>query len=356
MTQPIFTLPEGFSPAEPFVTLGENRRCESCGGAMPNRTHRQRDKKGRLVCDSCSPSLGPSWASYSALSDAERVEMQRREAEALTSVRRVGRMQREVIVDGDGAPIKTVAHDSGDGALINHCPFCGSGSVTGRSDGGVECDFCNNIFTVQVQPPHPNMPQTVDGQPVTPPGMPGGEEKEISGTDDPSVHESEDGVAANPLDDPNNAKKPNPFAKGQPPAKGAPPQGSPPAGDDGAKKKSLPPWMKNKKSFRTAKGASLPVEDYMAHLALEFADDREAVLDSVRATNVQREAAVPGYPDGVPYECPVCGEYRNAKECTVCKDRAANRGIRNPNPLDYLFHRLFPSGASASLHDEEGQR
>lgn len=357
-----------------------HRRCETCGAAMPNRTHRQRNSKGQLVCDSCTDRLKASWAAVANTPEVQ-AEMLSRTVEARESIARVYLNKQT-----------KVAHDSGDMALLNHCPFCGSGSITGRSDGSVECDFCNSVFTVQVQPAHPNMPQTVDGQPVTPPGMPAGQESELSSTDDPSVAESEDGVAANPLDDddPTKPKNPNPFAKGQP-GKGGPPQ----AGDkavDPTKKKSVPPWLKDKKSsrtadfnynpgpiqnpipvdecphnewtavksigpgryelyrceqcggrwriydtstddwgepswhpsaakppttaaFRTATGATLRAEDYMAHLALSFADDREAVLDNVRIANLQRKAigeitcplcnglgAIP--PDGE--DCPVC--------------------------------------------------
>jgi hypothetical protein len=353
---------------------------------MPSRMHRQRNKDGRLVCDSCSPNLGPAWAA---------AEMSQRRIEAEASIARV--MQR-------------TAHDGGDNAILHHCPFCGSGSITGRSDGSAECDFCHSVFTVQVQPAHPNMPQTVDGQPVTPPGMPNGELTDISDPVDPAVAESEDGVAANPLndEDPTKApgapgKKPNPFQK-----KDGPPQGGDKPGD---KSKSQPPWLKNKKSYRTSTGATLQGEDYLAHLALAYADDREAVLDTVRTSNVQREAGAaedyaamvarfplgstvtikglgpngsvtgkvvgvnatgtvtvdadgqtystnnldsiskqamaPGYPQGVPYECPVCHNYRNADHCDTCDDRAANEGQREGSPMDWLFHHLFPSGASS---------
>jgi hypothetical protein len=67
-----------------------------------------------------------------------------------------------------------LAHDSGDGQTVYHCPFCGGGNVIGRSDGTIECGFCNTHFTVQVQPEFAGMPQTIDGQPYDVPGMPGG--------------------------------------------------------------------------------------------------------------------------------------------------------------------------------------
>ena len=51
---------------------------------------------------------------------------------------------------------------------VFHCPMCGSGSVTARSDGTIECGYCNTVFTVNVQPSNPGMPQTIDGQPFQP--------------------------------------------------------------------------------------------------------------------------------------------------------------------------------------------
>lgn len=71
-----------------------------------------------------------------------------------------------------GLPAR-VAHDSGDGEEILHCPFCGAGQVIGRSDNSAECEFCGQCFTVQVQPRYPGFPQSVNGMPVPIPGMPG---------------------------------------------------------------------------------------------------------------------------------------------------------------------------------------
>jgi hypothetical protein len=65
-----------------------------------------------------------------------------------------------------------VAHQSGDGVTIFHCPFCGSGQVIGRSDGNTECSFCKQSFLVRVQPMFSAFPQSVDGMPMQIPGMP----------------------------------------------------------------------------------------------------------------------------------------------------------------------------------------
>jgi hypothetical protein len=77
-----------------------------------------------------------------------------------------------------------VAHDPGDPVLCSHCPFCGSGQITGRSDGGIDCAFCGQSFIVRVQPAFPGMPQAPGmGAPtdvgpdmgaMPPPGMEGG--------------------------------------------------------------------------------------------------------------------------------------------------------------------------------------
>lgn len=63
---------------------------------------------------------------------------------------------------------RRTAHDVGAGTQIQHCPFCGSGSVYARSDGAAQCDFCDSTFTVQLQPQHSGTPGTVDGQPYDP--------------------------------------------------------------------------------------------------------------------------------------------------------------------------------------------
>lgn len=135
--------------------------------------------------------------------------------------------------------IERVAHDGGDNAIINHCPFCGSGAVVGRSDGSAQCGFCHTTFTVQVQPQYPNAPQTIDGNPNQIPGMPGEQPTEMSRPTDPAV----------PPDKPQETTLP----AGTPAPNDA---NATPDSADGAKppekKKNLPPWLKNKASSRTA--------------------------------------------------------------------------------------------------------
>jgi hypothetical protein len=55
--------------------------------------------------------------------------------------------------------IRRVAHDPGDPMITSHCPFCGSGQISGRSDGLIECGFCGMAYIVRVQPAFAGMPQ-----------------------------------------------------------------------------------------------------------------------------------------------------------------------------------------------------
>ena len=57
-----------------------------------------------------------------------------------------------------------------DNLHTGNCPFCGSGSVTARSDGSIECGFCTAAYTVQVQPQFSAFPMSVDGAPYPFPG------------------------------------------------------------------------------------------------------------------------------------------------------------------------------------------
>lgn len=216
-----------------------------------------------------------------------------------------------------------------------NCPFCGAGQVTARSDGTVECGFCKNFFTVQVQPNHAAMPQTdpTTGKPLNMPGMPG----------DPATHEAP--TPAPVAEDPNFAPE---GAGGE--------QGFAPAGTKGAQflpagtgnhvpqqvaasrkvawdndewdeahddhdgvdlctccggsgehdngrecyycdatgKESLASGAKCSEEktsaalYLTPDGVAIPEQSYLAHLALRFADDRDAVLTAVRNERTAR--------------------------------------------------------------------
>lgn len=165
-----------------------------------------------------------------------------------------------------GKIVKT-AHDSGDGETIYHCPFCGSGQVVARSDGTTECEFCSNCFIVQIQPQQHSMPQTINGVPYQIPGMPE-------------------------------------RATGQPPGGGtegdATQQQPGAGGDDQDENKSfggddLSDKVQtgevgslqdlNKGAFLTREGVALPLDSFVAKLALEHSDDRDATLEEVRRSN-----------------------------------------------------------------------
>jgi hypothetical protein len=173
--------------------------------------------------------------------------------------------------------IRVHAHDSGDGETIFHCPFCGSGQVIARSDGTIECEFCATAFTVQVQPQMPAFPQTIDGVPVQVPGMPAG--------------------GANANIPPGAAPGGPPGADGPPGAEDGGDEGSPfgddSAGDDapddeGAQDDSGggPPWAKKSSLLlRTEAGHVLSEEQYIRHLALAHAGNRDSVLDRIRYEN-----------------------------------------------------------------------
>jgi len=106
------------------------RTCDQCGIKMPSFRPRRRQGE-KLLCDGCHP-------------------------------------------EGPGSPGRPRGHHGllgeSDGSTVAHCPFCGSGSVVARSDGSVECGYCQSTFSVQVQPDHPFMPQT---DPATGEPMPG---------------------------------------------------------------------------------------------------------------------------------------------------------------------------------------
>lgn len=158
------------------------------------------------------------------------------------------------------------AHDSGDGETIYHCPFCGSGQVIARSDRTIECQFCHTCFTVQVQPEYPAFPQTINGVPVEVPGMPGQTGMDPSGAGGPAPQDPDMAAAGG-----------FPPADGEAPAKD---EGDDDKDDDGGN-----PFAKGS-MLRTQAGKTLPVEDYLAHLALRHTQDRPTTLEAVRARRV----------------------------------------------------------------------
>lgn len=165
------------------------------------------------------------------------------------------------------------AHDSGDGATIFHCPFCGSGQVLARSDRTIECEYCHTCFTVQVQPQFPAFPQTIDGMPMQVPGMPG----EVGGPPAAPGGGMPGGMPEDPNADPMAAPGEDPMAEDG----GEPPEDPEDAG--------APPFAKGS-MLRTASGAALSMDSYLKHLAIKFApsEERDAVIERVRTERQER--------------------------------------------------------------------
>lgn len=212
-----------------------DRTCDRCGGRASPHIPRTRLNDGRLVCQGC----------------AQAVARERKEPHVAT---------------------QKIAHDSGDGATIFHCPFCGSGQVIARSDRTTECEYCHTCFTVQVQPQFPSFPQTIDGMPMQVPGMPG----QIGG---PPAAPGQDPMAQGMPPGEDGADDGNPFGDDE---GGDPGEEEPPDDDSGA-----PPFAKGsslRTGLRTATGAVLDFDHYVRHLAIKYTDPQEldAVLHQIR--------------------------------------------------------------------------
>ena len=163
---------------------------------------------------------------------------------------------------GDAPP--PPAPSGGGEEPLHHCPRCGSGSLTGGSDGSVTCGFCEFVFKVFAQPTHPSMPQTVNGQPYEVPG---------------SARLSDDPVPA--------AGAPAPMNGDPMPAEGGGGSGLEQFRVDGAPQASAPGG--GLEQYRTARfvtqaGVAIPLDSFVAHLAIRHADDPSSVIEDVRAS------------------------------------------------------------------------
>ncbi len=278
--------------------LTTKRQCDRCRGAVPDRMSRVRDGDD-LICNECSTRKRgsgpePTWSerSSSDYSQGDRILTEYGEGTVEESTGRsllialdeggLIRVQRGTPGFGRLTRISSMrhhAHDSGDNATINHCPFCGSGAVTGGSDGTVDCGYCHTFFTVQVQPSHPNMPQTINGSPQPPPGMPAGNPMEMSTPVDPAVDEDGSG---NPTDGFGNAESDMDEQMGtEDPLEDQQPE---------KPKGPVPPQFKKGSKFFTEDGEVLSFDKYAARLALDYADDRMRVLAEIRETNERARA------------------------------------------------------------------
>lgn len=171
------------------------------------------------------------------------------------------------LLSEDMPDIVRMAHDSGDPEVIFHCPSCGSGQVTARSDGSVECAFCGMCFTVQVQPQYPAFPQTVNGMPVQVPGM----GPQWSGQEDANsqrAQQAQEGIAV-PEDEQGSDGALSPTT-----------QDDLDSEDTDEPDKTGNPFAK--RSYRSLQGAMLTEDQLLRHIALETTRDRARMLTTIR--------------------------------------------------------------------------
>lgn len=212
-------------------------------------------------------------------------------------------------------PATPFAPDQQSDMVVRVCPFCGSGHLTGQSDGSIKCGYDDTVFTITVMPSHPFQPLVnPDGSPFKMPKDPDADPNPQVGQASPEGTPGEGPADPNAPTPPGQApNSPLPPAPGAPtgapgaPAPGAPagdidtafaavvaeaegqalpvpqdqaaqaipgtvpgaapPQAGDEAGDDG---KDLPPWMKDKKKksamFITASGVALDEDAYVEYL------------------------------------------------------------------------------------------
>jgi hypothetical protein len=188
----------------------------------------------------------------------------------------------------ESGSMRVIAHVSGNSINILHCPFCGSGAVIGRSDGTIECGYCTTVFTVQVQPAYNGFPQSVDGQPYPWPGAPDpgdvlapqappgtnlapGTQPPMGMEGPPDSSDPADGDFGED-EDTDDDDKPD-FLKGKDDKSDKKDSGK----DD--KKKGDNPFAK--KSYIARNGAELPVDEFLAHIAITTAHDPNKAAQKV---------------------------------------------------------------------------
>lgn len=195
-----------------------NRKCDRCGRKMSPQMPRRR-VGGLFVCDGCE-SLSPHWKHHGQDGFAKN------------------------------------AHDmSNDPMVITHCPMCGSGQVIARSDGSTECEFCDKVFTVKMEPYYPSWPQTIDGMPQDVP---------LSPNEDPMLE------GEGPVPDEEGLMAPDDLGDEEE---------EEPEEDDG---EEMPPF---KSSLRTYLGDELPEDAYLRHLAINYAADRDRMINVISDDN-----------------------------------------------------------------------
>lgn len=149
-----------------------------------------------------------------------------------------------------------------DGGIWTH--NCGSGSIWGRSDGSISCDFCGTVFSVQIQPSYPQMAQNIDGSDLDPTT---GEVLPETGEQSGMLGDNED------VDE------------------DAPEEGSPEDEEDQGKESGFPQRTSRKgppSVVFTDKGSVLPIDDMINYLAFRHSSDRALTAQAVRKFNESR--------------------------------------------------------------------
>ena len=158
-------------------------------------------------------------------------------------------------------PSMRTAHVTADPTVVNHCVFCGSGAIVGRSDGGIECTLCNRSFTVMEQPLYSNMPSTDPGAAVEATPF------------DPLMQEDPFDPGQQPLVPPT---PPVDAGQGQPPAvpaQPAPPAALPPGGQPTLIPSGVAPFVlgSGKVGYATRSGILVEEDDFILHHAIRLA-------------------------------------------------------------------------------------
>lgn len=131
-------------------------------------------------------------------------------------------------------------HSSSDPTVVNHCPFCGSGALTGRSDGAIDCGVCNETFRVSREPLYSNEPSPEDGAGI-------------------ETTENDPLSAEDPFEAPAGTEDPTSSSGEEAP--------DPAAEDGGAEdeESTLPDFMSR---LRNKDGIPLGVDDFLLHHAI----------------------------------------------------------------------------------------
>jgi hypothetical protein len=160
-----------------------------------------------------------------------------------------------------------IAHGYGSEDTISHCPRCGSGNIWGQSSGDIHCEWCDLSFTVTVQPSFPTAVQTINGVPMDMDGQP---------------------VPPGPSAPPGASLEEEEGPSPQAPPPGAQGAGMPIQSSLGHPIPSAPPinfGYRPPSLLFTADHNILDRNDFINYLALRHANNKTAILNSVKHFN-----------------------------------------------------------------------